>query len=199
MKVFIGGSRHIARLPEEVIPRLQNIVVAEGTILIGDANGADKAVQQYLHEMDYKNVVVYYVGSQIRNNLGGWNTQNIECDSKKKDFYYYTCKDLAMSVDAEYGFMLWDGNSKGTINNALNLLRKNKSLLLFHSKKREFKTLKDMEDLRLLLHDSSGGLKERLILELKMKEFSHELSQQSLTYSEAINYFGQGEDGRKAA
>ena len=36
--------------------------------------------------------------------------------------YYYRAKDLAMVEDADCGFMIWNGESKGTLNNILNLL-----------------------------------------------------------------------------
>jgi hypothetical protein len=42
---------------------------------------------------------------------------------RSKDFAYYAAKDLAMAQDAKCGVMLWDGRSKGTLNNIQNLLR----------------------------------------------------------------------------
>ena len=47
-KVFIAGSRQIARLPAEVRSRIDTMVDKGFQILVGDANGADKAVQRYL-------------------------------------------------------------------------------------------------------------------------------------------------------
>ena len=47
-KVFIAGSRQIARLPAEVKNRIDTMVDKGFQILVGDANGADKAVQRYL-------------------------------------------------------------------------------------------------------------------------------------------------------
>ena len=47
MKVFVGGSRKIIHLDPEVEFRLMNIINSGGTILIGDANGADKTVQKF--------------------------------------------------------------------------------------------------------------------------------------------------------
>ena len=44
-KVFIAGSRQIARLPAEVKNRIDTMVDKGFQILVGDANGADKAVQ----------------------------------------------------------------------------------------------------------------------------------------------------------
>ena len=46
--VFVAGSRQISRLPAEVKTRLDTMVEKGFQILVGDANGADKAVQRYL-------------------------------------------------------------------------------------------------------------------------------------------------------
>jgi predicted Rossmann fold nucleotide-binding protein DprA/Smf involved in DNA uptake len=45
-KVFIGGSRAVSRLSEPVLARLDRRTIAKGlSVVIGGANGADKAVQ----------------------------------------------------------------------------------------------------------------------------------------------------------
>jgi hypothetical protein len=46
--VFVAGSRQISRLPAEVRSRLDTMIEKGFQILVGDANGADKAVQRYL-------------------------------------------------------------------------------------------------------------------------------------------------------
>ncbi|MGH9387438.1 MAG: hypothetical protein ACRD2N_24500 [Vicinamibacterales bacterium] len=46
--VFVAGSRQISRLPAEVRARLDTVIEKGFQILVGDANGADKAVQRYL-------------------------------------------------------------------------------------------------------------------------------------------------------
>ena len=46
--VFVAGSRQISRLPAEVTSRLDTMIEKGFQILVGDANGADKAVQRYL-------------------------------------------------------------------------------------------------------------------------------------------------------
>jgi len=45
-RVFIGGSRRIRRLEAEVRRRLDRIVEKGLPVIIGDANGADKAVER---------------------------------------------------------------------------------------------------------------------------------------------------------
>lgn len=133
-KVFIGGSRRLARLNDDIRQRLDNIVEKGYVVLVGDANGVDKAVQQYLFNKNYRNVFVYCVGEECRNNVGQWNTRWVKEPSKVKDFHYYKIKDLEMIRDTDYGFMIWDTKSKGTLNNIVNLLRENKMVILYISK-----------------------------------------------------------------
>jgi len=47
-KVFIAGSRQLSRLNADVKRRIDTMIDKGFTILVGDANGADKAVQRYL-------------------------------------------------------------------------------------------------------------------------------------------------------
>jgi len=52
-----------------------------------------------------------------------------------------------MAKDASCGFMLWDGTSKGTLTNVINLLDYNKKVLLFSAPKKQFFTLRTAGDL----------------------------------------------------
>ena len=54
--VFIGGSRSITRLNDTIRYTADTIMRQRFAIVIGDANGADKAVQSYLAEKAYRNV-----------------------------------------------------------------------------------------------------------------------------------------------
>ena len=182
IKVFIGGSRKFFILGQEVVARIKNILSQGGTILVGDANGADKAVQKYLSETKYKNVIVFCAGEECRNNLGNWETRNILNGSSKKDFNFYASKDKAMSEEADYGFMLWDGKSKGTINNAVNLIKAEKKVLVFHSKYKNFTSISKMDDLRQLLKNCDEPTKEKLIMDLHLTELKNELRQKDLSY-----------------
>ena len=47
------------------------------TILIGDANGADKAVQLYLAQKGYRNVIVHCMARNCRNNVDDWPAREI--------------------------------------------------------------------------------------------------------------------------
>ena len=134
-KIFIGGSRKISRLNKVLKNKLDNIIYNEYTILVGDANGADKSVQKYLFNRLYDKVIVYCMDSECRNNIGNWNTRYIfsNISNNKKDFTYYSLKDSEMVKDSDLGFMLWDGKSKGTFNNIINLLKIEKMVIIYHS------------------------------------------------------------------
>src|SRR2546423_689031 len=99
MNIFIGGSIGISKLNATIRKRLDDFIQRGGAILIGDANGADKAVQTYLAAQHYTNVTVYCM-EECRNNIGGWQTRNVEPPSKKKDSKYYAAKDFVMFQEA---------------------------------------------------------------------------------------------------
>jgi hypothetical protein len=151
--VFIAGSRAVSRLNAQVKERLDSIMKQNLTVLIGDANGADNAVQGYLAKCNYQNVVVYTM-QPCRNNIGDWPTRShtaamgAKRDRHYRDRHYYGIKDLAMATDADCGFMLWDGTSKGTLTNIVNLLNANKKALLYLAPKKSFFKLHTFKDLQ---------------------------------------------------
>jgi hypothetical protein len=159
--VFIGGSRDVSRLNDVICERLQAILDAGLGVFLGDANGADKAAQRWFAERGYSQVTVFHSGISPRNNLGNWETRTIIPKSRKKDFFYHTAKDLAMAVEADYGFMLWDGVSTGTLNNILNLLERGKKVVVYFNPARECLTLRQIADvIPLLEHCPKTAMKE---------------------------------------
>jgi len=157
-KVFFGGSRKIGRLNQEVKRRTDNIIANEYLILLGDANGADKAMQEYLARKNYRNVSVFCMDNTCRNNIGNWETRNVHSSRSRKDFDYYSTKDVLMGEEADYGFMLWDGKSKGTLNNILNLCERNKKVLVYLSSARSFYTVDNEQDVWKLLEHCGPDL-----------------------------------------
>jgi probable addiction module antidote protein len=129
--LFIGGSRHVSRLPAEVKKRLDNVISSGHRVIVGDANGADKAVQKYLHDAAYDKVTVFCSGDQSRNNLGQWETHNVYPSKHLRGFHFYAAKDREMAQRADFGLMIWDGKSAGTVLNVLRLVRAGKIVVLF--------------------------------------------------------------------
>ena len=58
MKLFIGGSKTVTALNNEIRKVIDTFCEQNAEILIGDCFGADKLVQRYLHEKE--NVVVLH-------------------------------------------------------------------------------------------------------------------------------------------
>jgi adenine-specific DNA-methyltransferase len=136
MKVFIGGSRKISKLSSEVHHRLDEILAKHLPIVIGDAPGVDKSVQQYVHAKGYRDVAVFCSGSRCRNNVGDWPTRQLAVSSSRRDFDFYATKDIQMAQEASFGLMIWDGESAGTLMNVLRLIKQNKRAVILEVSKR---------------------------------------------------------------
>jgi adenine-specific DNA-methyltransferase len=150
-RVFIGGSRRIESLPEKVRERLDRIMEKEFPVLIGDAKGADSAVQEYLRARGYGRVEVFCMEGKCRNNKGKWAMRAIAAPKKGKGFDYYSIKDEQMTRESTIGLMLWDGKSKGTLANVTRLLGQGKKVVVYIEPQDDFVTLTDEEGWKALL------------------------------------------------
>ncbi|MBI3811402.1 MAG: hypothetical protein HY283_04260 [Nitrospirae bacterium] len=161
-RVFAGGSRRVTRLNADVRHRLDQIIQRQLCVLIGDANGADKAIQKYLSDCHYPNVVVFCTAGECRNNVGGWPVRSVDSPHKVKDFTYYTAKDAAMARESEFGLMLWDGESAGTMVNVARLVSAGKPVVLYVLPAKVFYTLKTPTDLEDVLSTSPRDVMMRV-------------------------------------
>jgi len=157
--VFIAGSRHVSRLPPEVKKRLDNIVAGHHQIIVGDANGADKAVQRYLVDAHYDKVTVFCSGKAARNNLGAWQIRHVDAPKSAKGFQFYAAKDREMAREADFGLMIWDGKSAGTVLNVLRLVRAGKISVLFSVPERAAFNIKSAEQWEMFLSQCSAQLR----------------------------------------
>ena len=85
-----------------------------------------------------------------------------------------------MSEEADCGIMLWDGKSKGTLNNILNLLEQGKQVAVYFLPKKVFYDLRSFEDLTLLLKQCSlasmRGFEKTINLLRRLEPAAHQLS-----------------------
>jgi hypothetical protein len=169
MNVFFGGSRAVSKLNDPLRARIDDFIRRGDTILIGDANGADKAVQEYLAASGYPNVIVFCM-KECRNNVGSWPTRSVKPTSARKDFSYYAAKDFVMAQEAKCGVMLWDAKSKGTLQNMLNLVGAGKRTLVYFAPTKDFHVLATEQDLRELLARCDGRDLETAVRGLGLKE-----------------------------
>ncbi len=159
--VFIGGSRHIGRLDSAIRARLENIVERGLRVVVGDADGADRAVQAFLAERHHAEVVVYCMEAGCRNNLGGWPEHVVQANGQR-GFEYYALKDAEMACDADFGFMIWDAKSKGTLLNIARLVESGKPVAVYFSPTHECSTIRSKAELRALLSRCSEADRKRL-------------------------------------
>lgn len=151
-KVFIAGSRRLSKLNREVTRRLDNIIEKGLTVLVGDANGADKAVQTYFSKKRYRNVRVFCMEDRCRNNVGNWPARVVSAANPgRRDFAYYSTKDRVMTEEADYGLMMWDGRSRGTLTSIIELVARGKPIAVYVAPNKAFYTLRATADLDLLL------------------------------------------------
>jgi hypothetical protein len=148
--VFLGGSRRIARLNQAIRSKLDDLVDRGLWMVIGDANGADRALQQHLADRRYERVVVYSVTGMLRNNVGHWEVRSVDAPRGARGFDLYSVKDAQMAKDASYGLMLWDGKSRGTLENVRNLLAQGKPVAVYLGPVRRFVSVRSPEDLHKL-------------------------------------------------
>jgi hypothetical protein len=99
---------NINKLPASALKEIDSIIDRKCAILTTDAKGVGREAQKYLLEKHYDNVIVYFSGGEIRNNAGNWKAKAISGDAAGID--------KALAHDADYGLMIWNGLSIGTLN-----------------------------------------------------------------------------------
>jgi probable addiction module antidote protein len=183
--IFIGGSRHVSRLPPQAKERLNNVIENGFPVLVGDANGADKALQKHLMESQYERVTVFCSGDICRNNLGQWKTRHIQSSKEVKGFQFYATKDREMARTADFGLMIWDGKSAGTLLNILRLVRAGKKAVLVSVPAKMATTFKAAQDWDIFLAQCPFELRRDLQDRATPAEWSAAPEQPSLNLPRA--------------
>lgn len=181
--VFIAGSISIRHLHTKVLERIQRIVGSNFSVLIGDAHGVDALVQDYLRGSEAQKVTVYCSGDTPRNNLGDWPVQRVYTKARPGSRAFYTPKDIQMARDSDYGLMIWDGKSTGTLCNIFELLRRKKKTLVFISTDQSFVTVSDVSGLERLLAQMPEEARSKAEGKIRLGKKIQALEQGQLTLS----------------
>lgn len=160
--VFIGGSRRLGRVNTELAQRLDNIIQKGLRVIVGDANGFDRAAQAYLAEHGYAAVIVYCTNGRCRNNVGGWPTQAVEYHGRDRTREFYTAKDDAMLRDADYGLFAWDGHSEGTLRNIRKMVEQGKPSAVYVSPAKRFVSVRSVDEASRLSAEVCGSASAEL-------------------------------------
>lgn len=151
MKVFIAGAKSITTLDSPVIEKMASIRAKGIHVLVGDCYGVDSEVQRFYSDARYKNVDVYASNGKARNNIGLWNVVSVSVPDGVKGYKFYRCKDIAMAQDADLGLMVWDGRSKGTLSNAITMVAKGKTVLIYMTTLKRMFAVNNLRELRSLV------------------------------------------------
>lgn len=158
--VFIAGSMNIKHLNEMVKERIANIVNSGFDVVVGDADGADASIQEHLWELGSSKTTVFCSGTP-RNNIGNWPVRVANTDYAPGSRAFYTAKDKLMAEAADFGLMVWDAKSTGTLSNVVELLTRRKKVVVFVNKEKLFRTVGSVEQLEALVNCMSDGAKRK--------------------------------------
>jgi hypothetical protein len=128
---------------------------------VGDANGADKAAQAYLHGKGYPHVEVFCAEGACRNNVGGWAVRNIPAQTRERNAEFYSAKDRVMAEEADFGLMLWDGKSVGTLMNVFRLLELQKKAVVYIVSQQRFVDFKSAGEWERFIGECSGSVRDK--------------------------------------
>ena len=142
--VFISGSSktqdkdsgyYRKRLPRPVRKEIKSMIRNGDRILVGDAPGIDRQVQDYVNKKRYSNVTVYGPGKKVRYSANkNWKTKAIDApEFEPMSPEWLRKKDIAMTNDSNRGLavVLDKGGAKATRNNIDRLRKQGKDVSVF--------------------------------------------------------------------
>lgn len=159
-KIFISGSISIKNLDEKIKQSLMNIQNKNYNVLVGDAEGIDKLIQDFFSRNYYFNLIVYHIYN-IRNLQNDkFQTRRVKVDKelenkKNNERQKQTCKDKQMAMDCDMLYCIWDGKSNGTYNNMCEAIKLGKAVKLYlaDTKEERFFSEDELQDLKVLIDD----------------------------------------------
>ena len=141
--LFVSGSSktqdkesgyYRKNLPKEIRKELKRSMKKKDKIIVGDAPGVDRQVQDYLNKKKYGNVEIYGPGKQVRYSANKkWKTHpiddpNHEPGSKE----WFAKKDEVMTKAADKGLaVILDEGASATRKNVQRLMDQNKKAKVY--------------------------------------------------------------------
>jgi hypothetical protein len=144
--VFVSGSSktqtkdspyYRKRLNKDIRDQLDSYINENAKIVVGDAPGIDRQVQNYLNKKVYKNVEVYGPGKKVRYTANkDWKTNPIDSDYEEGSKEWLAVKDIKMSEVATEGFaVILDEGAKATRKNIERLESSGKKVKVYELNK----------------------------------------------------------------
>lgn len=161
--VFISGSSktqdpgsgyYRKELPPLVRDRIDRYMKRGDKIIVGDAPGIDRQVQDYLHKNKYKNVEIYGPGKQLRYvSDSKWKQHPIDNpDAEPGSKEWLAKKDVAMTDASTRGLaVILDQGSSATRNNVKRLVNQMKPVEVIQLSGENPETDKFIDDYRSII------------------------------------------------
>ena len=157
--IFIGGSRRVSHFPPALARRLDAIVAGGHRIVVGDADGADTAVQSHFRGHGYDRLTVFCSGDLPQNNLGRWPARRVAVPKGVRGFAFHAAKDREMAEVGDFGLMIWDGRSPGTILNLLRLVAGGRPCVLCNLGRQDTATIRSVERWRAVFEHCTPAVR----------------------------------------
>ena len=196
--VFIAGSISISRLHQKVADRINKIVSSDFNVVVGDADGADTSIQECLKRNKARKVTVYCTGDSPRNNVAEWPVHRVVSKAKAGTRAYFTAKDLEMARNSDYGLMVWDCKSTGTLCNVIELLKEKKKSVVFVNKMADFVTISDRAGLDHLLALMSDHARIKAEDKIRLSRVVASLGQEQLALAPPVEAKSPAADAPEA-
>lgn len=145
--VFVSGSSktqsndspyYRRKLPKEIRRELRSHMNSGNKIIVGDAPGIDRQVQDYLKKKRYSNVEVYGPGKEVRYTANKkWKTNPIDApEYEVMSKEWLAKKDIAMTKVADLGLaVVLDEGAKATRKNVERLIEQHKDVKVYELNK----------------------------------------------------------------
>lgn len=146
-KVFISGSSktqfkdnpyYRKKLPRQIRKEIKSYMKNKDTILVGDAPGIDRQVQDFLNKKRYDKVEIYGPGKKVRYSANPkWKTNAIDApEFEEMSPEWLRKKDIEMTNKADVGLaIILDEGATATRNNVQRLIDQNKDVKVFELSK----------------------------------------------------------------
>jgi RimJ/RimL family protein N-acetyltransferase len=141
--VFVSGSSktqdpnseyYRGELPKDIRLALREHIRKGDKIIVGDAPGIDRQVQDYLKKQKYDNVEIYGPGKEVRYSANPkWKVNLVDDpDHEPGSKEWLAKKDIAMTEAADEGLaIILDDGAKATRNNVRRLLESQKAAKVY--------------------------------------------------------------------
>jgi hypothetical protein len=134
---FKDSGYYRKKLPKEIRKSLDESIKKGEKIIVGDAPGIDRQVQDYLSKIGYRRVEVYGPGKEIRYSANkNWKVTTVDSNYEQGSKEWLAEKDKLMTKLATKGLaVILDEGSQATRNNVQRLIDQNKDVSVYELSK----------------------------------------------------------------